>query len=196
MSSASSPSPATDTRVFLRAPEFRDYEEYTALRRASEEFHRPWSPKPPPGVDIHAEQSFAEFVRGNGMVHRRERMLVCRRADQRILGLANLNEIVRGSFQSAFLGYWVGAEFANNGYMGEALPLILGTAFGKLKLHRVEANIRPENEPSIRLVRRAGFKQEGYSPRYLQIAGEWCDHERWAILSDDDPAPRTAPNLI
>jgi [ribosomal protein S5]-alanine N-acetyltransferase len=186
MSSASNRTNASTCRVFLRAPEFRDYEEFTDLKRASEEFHRPWSPVPPPGVDVYGEQAFAEFVRRNGMVHRRERMLVCRLEDKRILGVVNLNEIVRGSFQSAFLGYWIGAEFANQGYMGEALRLVIEVAFEKLGLHRLEANIRPENEASIRLVRRTGFKKEGFSPRYLQIAGDWCDHERWTILADDE----------
>jgi [ribosomal protein S5]-alanine N-acetyltransferase len=61
---------------------------------------------------------------------------------------------------------------------------LLDDAFRRLRLHRLEANIQPGNAPSIRLVRRLGFRREGYSVRYLRIAGRWRDHERWAILSD------------
>ena len=69
--------------------------------------------------------------------------------------------------------------------MTEAMTLVLREAFGELRLHRVEANIQPGNLASIALVRRAGFSLEGRSRRYLKIGGRWCDHERWAILSED-----------
>jgi [ribosomal protein S5]-alanine N-acetyltransferase len=92
---------------------------------------------------------------------------------------------VRGPSQSAFLGYWIGAPYARQGYMTEALQLALRHAFGVLKLHRVEANIMPANRASIALVKRAGFRREGYSPRYLKIAGHWADHERWALAAED-----------
>jgi ribosomal-protein-alanine N-acetyltransferase len=107
--------------------------------------------------------------------------LIWRAADRTLLGAINLSEIVRGAFQSAYLGYYLGAAYAGQGYMSEALALMLGEAFGELRLHRVEANIQPGNVASIALVRRAGFQQEGYSPRYLKLGGRWRDHERWAI---------------
>ena len=69
--------------------------------------------------------------------------------------------------------------------MSVALGLVLGVAFGELRLHRVEANIQPANARSIALVKRAGFRLEGFSPRYLFIDGAWRDHERWAKLADD-----------
>lgn len=58
-------------------------------------------------------------------------------------------------------------------------------AFGELDLHRLEANIQPDNERSIRLVVRLGCRREGYSPRYVKVAGKWRDHERWALLAED-----------
>jgi len=102
-----------------------------------------------------------------------------------LLGAINLSEIVRGKFQSGYLGYYIGAAHAGQGYMTEALQLMLAVAFRRLRLHRVEANIQPNNDASIRLVKRAGFRREGYSPRYLKIAGQWRDHERWALLAED-----------
>jgi ribosomal-protein-alanine N-acetyltransferase len=69
--------------------------------------------------------------------------------------------------------------------MTEALTLTLRIAFRRLRLHRVEANIQPGNRASIALVRRAGFRREGLSPRYLKIGGRWRDHERWALTVED-----------
>jgi ribosomal-protein-alanine N-acetyltransferase len=111
--------------------------------------------------------------------------LACRTEDGAIVGVFNLSQIFRGPFQNAYLGYYVGAPFAGQGYMTEALNLVLRDAFGRLKLHRIEANIQPHNCASIALVRRAGFALEGYSPRYLKVAGRWRDHERWALLSEN-----------
>ncbi|MCW3474109.1 GNAT family N-acetyltransferase [Limobrevibacterium gyesilva] len=103
----------------------------------------------------------------------------------RIAGLINLNEIVRGGFLSAYLGYHGMAGVTGRGVMTEAVRLTVAHAFGPLGLHRVEANIQPGNARSLALVQRLGFRCEGFSPRYLRIAGAWRDHERWAKLADD-----------
>jgi ribosomal-protein-alanine N-acetyltransferase len=105
-------------------------------------------------------------------------------ASKRIVGVVNINEIVAGAFQSAYLGYYGMAWCAGRGLMTEAVGLAVGYAFDTLGLHRVEANIQPGNTSSIALVRRLGFTREGFSPRYLRIGGAWRDHERWARLAD------------
>ena len=69
--------------------------------------------------------------------------------------------------------------------MTEGLKLVTGFAFAKLGLHRLEANIQPENVASISTVRKLGFRLEGYSPKYLRVYGEWRDHERWALIKED-----------
>jgi ribosomal-protein-alanine N-acetyltransferase len=169
-------------RVFLRKPAVRDRDEYLRLRRRSVAFLRAWEPAPPRGrTEI---ERFAEWVR-TGRGGRHEKLLICRLEDGTILGAVNVNEIVRGPAQSAFLGYWIGAPYARQGYMTEALQLALRHAFRVLRLHRVEANIMPANLASIALVKRAGFQREGYSARYLEIAGRWADHERWALTVED-----------
>jgi [ribosomal protein S5]-alanine N-acetyltransferase len=165
-------------RVRLRAPRTADAPEFCRLNRASRRLHRGWVAPP-----VNARQ-FAAYL------GRRQRsdspgFLICRRADGAIVGGINFNEIVRGNFQSAYVGYQIGAPFARQGYMTEALALALAVAFGRLRLHRVEANIQPGNIPSIALVRRAGFRREGLSRRYLRIARRWRDHERWALLAED-----------
>lgn len=169
---------AAPTRVFLRAPAPSDRDEFVALMRTSRSFHRPWATAP---TD---EERFAAYLTDS----RRsdfEAMLVCRRTDLAILGFFNLSQIVRRSLQSAYLGYAVGKPFAGQGYMREGIDQVLRHAFTELRLHRIEANIQPGNSASIALARGAGFQREGFSPRYLKIAGRWRDHERWAILADD-----------
>jgi ribosomal-protein-alanine N-acetyltransferase len=114
----------------------------------------------------------------------RHRLLVCRKSDGAIVGVVNVSEIVRAAFQSAYLGYYAFRPHAGQGYMTEGLALLLRHAFRSLGLHRLEANIQPGNDPSRKLVRRLGFRKEGFSPRYLKIGGRWRDHERWAIVRE------------
>jgi ribosomal-protein-alanine N-acetyltransferase len=102
-----------------------------------------------------------------------------------LIGVINISEIVRGPLKSAYLGYFAFEPFAGRGLMTEGLRQVITYAFKKLKLHRLEANIQPGNHRSIRLVKRLGFRKEGFSPRYVKIGGRWRDHERWALLAED-----------
>lgn len=165
-------------RVYLRPPVKRDAAEFTSLNRLSASFHRGLASPP---------KTYEQFLTFMTRARRADSVcfLICRLEDNAIVGAINLSQIFHGPFRSAYLGYYVGAPFANRGYMTEALQLMLQYAFKKIKLHRLEANIQPGNTGSIALVRRAGFKREGYSPRYLKICGRWRDHERWAITVED-----------
>jgi [ribosomal protein S5]-alanine N-acetyltransferase len=165
-------------RIYLRFLEAADSEEFIALNRASRSFHRGLASPP-----VRADQfeALLERCRRPDMIC----FLMCRVDDGAIVGSINLSQIFRGGFQSAYLGYHVGAKFARHGYMSEALWLVLKYSFEKLRLHRLEANIQPANYASIALVKRAGFVREGFSRRYLKICGRWRDHERWAIIAED-----------
>lgn len=99
--------------------------------------------------------------------------------------MVNLNNIIRGAFQNAFLGYWIGAMHTRRGYATEGVRLALRYAFTDLRLHRVEANIKLDNVASLALARRIGFREEGRSPRYVHINGEWADHVRFAMTIED-----------
>jgi [ribosomal protein S5]-alanine N-acetyltransferase len=145
--------------------------------KASRSVHRPWLYPP---VTAEEYRDYLERLADDRKVGH----LACRREDGAIVGWVNVSEIVRGGFQSAFLGYGGVAAFAGQGYMTEALQLVLRDVFGRLRLHRLEANIQPANAPSIALVKRCGFEREGFSPRYLKVGGRWRDHERWAILAE------------
>jgi len=102
-----------------------------------------------------------------------------------LAGVVNMTEIVGGLFQSAYLGFYAFASTAGKGYMRDGLGLVFDSAFGEMGLHRLEANIQPGNAASIALVKRLGFRLEGFSPKFLKIGGRWRDHERWAILADE-----------
>jgi len=165
-------------RVYLRPPTRADQVEFVALMRGSRSFHRPWASAP---TDPDRFAAYLADARRADF----EAMLVCRTNDGAILGFFNRSHITRGLLQSAYLGYAIGKPHAGQGYMRDGLELVLRHAFLTLRLHRIEANIQPENHASIALARGAGFQREGFSPRYLKIGGRWRDHERWAVLADD-----------
>ena len=144
--------------------------------------HGPWT-RPP-----ETRARFASFVarfapRAATATH--AGFLVFRREDDALVGVFNFSEIVRGAFQSAYLGYFGFASHTGSGYMTEGMALALDIAFVRLKLHRVEVNIQPTNTRSLRLAQRVGFTREGFSRRYVKIAGRWRDHVRLAILAED-----------
>jgi ribosomal-protein-alanine N-acetyltransferase len=177
--------PPAGARVRLRVLERSDREEFLALARDSRELHRPWT-YPPERAD-QFDDLFARSHRDDFVC-----LLSCQIEDAAaITGVFTISQIVRGAFQSAYLGYYANARHAGQGLMREAMQQVLDHAFGPLALHRIEANIQPGNHPSIALARGAGFRLEGYSPRYLLIGGQWRDHERYAITADERAAQKS-----
>jgi [ribosomal protein S5]-alanine N-acetyltransferase len=165
-------------RVVVRTPTIDDQDEFIARMRASRSLHRPWITNMP-----ETPERYAAYV-GRAQDPRAAPFIACRVEDGAIVGFLNISEIVRGPFKSAFLGYGGVAGFERQGYMTEAMRLVLREAFTNLGLHRLEANIQPGNVASIALAKKAGFELEGFSRRYLKVGGRWRDHERWAIRSE------------
>ena len=144
----------------------------------SRDLHKPWAS---PFID---EQGFQRWLEVAGA--ETHAGLVARLVKTgEIVGVVNISQIFMGAFQSAYLGYYGSIHCAGRGLMTEAVQTAAHFAFTQLGLHRLEANIQPGNVRSIELVRRLGFRKEGFSPKYLKIAGEWRDHERWAMLADE-----------
>jgi ribosomal-protein-alanine N-acetyltransferase len=177
-------------RVFLRYPAASDRAEYLAVRRRSRAFLAPWEATPIGGPGPFSAADFDRLMKSR-RTESSHRLLVCGTSDGTILGQVSLGGIVRGAFQSAFLGYWIGEEHSRQGFMSEAVSLALDAAFGPLGLHRVEANIIPDNRASLRLVKKLGFRFEGLALRYLRIAGRWQDHQHWAITAEEWPRLRS-----
>ena len=178
-------------RVYLRVPVHRDWRAWATLRAESRDFLAPWEP------------TWAYDALTRGAFRRRLKLykaemrqgvtysfLIRRRADDVLLGGITLSNVRRGVAQSATLGYWIGAPYARQGYMTEALGAVLEFAFARLGLHRVEAACLPNNEASRRLLLHVGFREEGYARQYLRINGRWQDHQLFAVLRDDVPAQR------
>jgi ribosomal-protein-alanine N-acetyltransferase len=166
--------------VALSEPALSDGAEFTEAVRASRPLHDPWLGLPD------TPELFAAYL-DRAARDDQASYLIRHRDCGRLVGVVNVNNIVRGGFQSGHLGYGAFASHAGQGLMTRGLRAVLGSVFGDLGLHRVEANIQPGNTRSIGLVRRLGFEKEGFSRRYLKVAGEWRDHERWALLAEDFP---------
>jgi len=163
-------------RVELTTPGPADEADFLAAMNASRELHNPWLYPPLTPAD------YADYLGRLG--ERKAGFLARRTQDGAIVGWLNVSEIIRGALDGAFLGYGGIAGHTRQGYMSEALALVLHEAFETLGLHRLEANIQPGNAGSIALARRAGFALEGFSPGYLKVGGEWRDHERWALRAE------------
>ncbi|WP_201831234.1 GNAT family N-acetyltransferase [Microvirga zambiensis] len=166
------------SRVVIRTVNATDAAELIAANLASIALHEPWVSPCRDQASFLGYLARCDGERSLGFIARE-------RESGRIIGVVNVSEIVRGFFQSAYLGYYGMAGLSGRGLMTEAVGQVVSHGFNALGLHRLEANIQPGNEPSRALVKRLGFRQEGYSPRYLKISGEWRDHERWAVLADD-----------
>ncbi|HYG71795.1 MAG TPA: GNAT family protein [Actinomycetota bacterium] len=165
-------------RVVIRGLRADDEAEYLERIRASRRLHRPWA------YLADSPDAFRELLVRAAAPSERI-YVICRSEDGAMAGIASLSQIFLGNFRSAYLGYSGFAPYDGQGYMTEGLRLVLKEAFGPLELHRVEANIQPENERSVALAERVGFRKEGFSPRYLKIGGRWRDHVRYAILAEE-----------
>lgn len=163
--------------VTIAPPGPADAGEFIAATRASRDLHQPWLFPPD------TAERFAAYL-SRAAREDQAAYLIRHTGCGRLAGYVNINGIVRGALQSGFAGYGAFAGHEGRGLMTQGLAAVLDEAFGPLGLHRVEANIQPANQPSIRLVRRLGFTREGFSPRYLLVDGVWRDHERWAIRAE------------
>jgi [ribosomal protein S5]-alanine N-acetyltransferase len=175
------------SRVILRELTGADEDEFLGLARASVGLHHPWYTLP---MTHEAFQAYLTRMSRPGT----EGRLVCARDSGAMAGVIVVDSIIRGRFQSANLSYAAFAPAAGQGYMSEGLGLVLRYAFGDLRLHRLEANIQPGNRASLALVRRQGFRKEGYAPDMLFIDGAWRDHERWAITREMTSVSAAGPH--
>ena len=168
-----------DGAVYVRRVESSDRKELLELSTKSRTLHNPWITPP---LTPHAFRAYYKRTLRDD----HEGMVCCLRDSDVIFGVINLNNIVHGTFLSASLGYYVSIDHTGRGLMTHALNQVTQFAFKNLGLHRIEANIQPDNEPSRRLVQRCGFVLEGFAPRFLYIEGKWRDHERWSLVDERD----------
>lgn len=173
-------------RMTLRAPQHSDFRDWSALRRASEGFLTPWEPVwskdhlTRKGYSNRVYWAHRSINAGSAVP-----VFLERRRDGMLLGAITLDNIRRGPAQCGTMGYWVGAPFAREGYMSEAIAALAHYAFNTLDLSRIEAACLPENKPSRGVLEKSGFKYEGVAQGYLQIDGRWRNHVLYSNLRGD-----------
>ncbi|HHF7368387.1 TPA: GNAT family protein [Legionella bozemanae] len=167
----------TTNTILLRTLSQHDEANFLLTMQKSRDFHYPFVSAPQTSEEF---QTYLQKYQ-----HEDRRCFLALNQNEEIIGVFNINEMVHGVFQSAYMGYFASVTYAGQGLMSRALKLVLKEVFLKLKLHRIEANIQPTNTASIYLATQNGFLKEGFSPRYLKINNVWCDHFRFALTYED-----------
>jgi len=174
--------------VRLRPLRLRDAGEWRMTRLMNREWLEPWEATTPGVTPSDGGRGYGDAVRA---LRRDARLGLCYPfallVGEQFAGQVTVGAIARGSANSAYLGYWIARRFAGRGIMPTALAMVIDHCFGDAGLHRVEANIRPENAASRRVVEKLGFRLEGTRERYIHIAGAWCDHLSYAMTVEDVP---------
>jgi [ribosomal protein S5]-alanine N-acetyltransferase len=172
--------------VYLRYPRMPDFKPWAKIRGESREFLTPWEPSW--ASDELTKGAFRRRIKRYQKETRQDTayaFFVFRKDDNQILGGCTLTNVRRGVTQASSLGYWIGARFARQGFMFDAVRALIPFVFSTLGLHRLEAACLPTNEASQNLLIKAGFQREGLARKYLQINGEWRDHLLFALLEDE-----------
>jgi ribosomal-protein-alanine N-acetyltransferase len=178
--------------LVLRPIRYRDKKEWTEVRGRNSEWLAPWeASNPAPGGGL---PDYRQMVRSLKIQAAQSTALPFLITERRpgasapvIVGQLTVSSIVWGSAMMATLGYWVDQARAGHGIAPTAVAMATDHCFQVLGLHRMEINIRPENAPSLRVVEKLGFRDEGYRPRFLHINGEWADHRTFALTSEEVP---------
>ena len=176
----------TGERVFLRPPKRRDALKWQKLRMSSKSFLVPWEPSW--DASSCTRRAYLRYFKNSNYLANMDRaysFLIFKIDDKTLLGGINIGNVRRGVSQSASLGYWIGEKHSRNGYMKEALKLLIPSLFVDLRLNRIEAATLEENIASKNLLKKIGFKKEGVLRKYLKINGAWRDHILYGLLEND-----------
>ena len=176
----------TGERVFLRPPKRRDALKWQKLRMSSKSFLVPWEPSW--DASSCTRRAYLRYFKNSNYLANMDRaysFLIFKTDDKSLLGGINIGNVRRGVSQSASLGYWIGEKHSRNGYMKEALKLLIPSLFVDLRLNRIEAATLEENIASKNLLKKIGFKKEGVLRKYLKINGTWRDHILYGLLEND-----------
>lgn len=173
-------------RMTLRLPQHSDYRYWAALRHNSQGHLTRWEPAW--SADHLTRKAFTNRVywaqrsvtNGTALP-----LFLTLRNTGDILGAVTLDNVRRGPAQAGTLGYWIGEQYARQGYMREAIDAVTHYAFATLDLSRLEAACLPENKASRGVLEKSGFKYEGVAQSYLQIGGRWRNHVLYANLRGD-----------
>src|SRR5919107_3613689 len=178
--------------IILRPIRYRDRKEWTEVRSRNSDWLAPWEASyPVPGGALPDYRQMVRSLKAQAAQASALPFVITEWTpgyrDPVIVGQLTVSSIVWGSAMMATLGYWVDQSRAGRGIAPTAVALVTNHCFRTLGLHRMEIYIRPENGPSLRVVEKLGFRDEGYRPRYLHINGDWADHRSFALTSEEVP---------
>lgn len=183
---ASWPVELTDGTIRMRPLVRRDGRHWNAVRSNNADWLAPWEATRPEGLG--RPLTFVSMVRSFDREAKAGRMLpLAIEMNGRLVGQVTVSAIVWGSLRSGQIGYWIDRSEAGQGIVPTAVAMMVDHCFFGLGMHRLEVNIRPENEASLRVVEKLGFRPEGIRRRYLHIDGEWRDHATFALTPEDVP---------
>ncbi len=172
--------------VLLRPPRAADHAAWSVLRDGSREYLQPWEPAWPD--DDLTKAAFRRRL----SIYAREMELgnawpffVFIDEGRTLVGAVTLSNVRRGVAETGTLGYWIGRPFAGRGHTTAAVRGVVGFAFDRVKLHRLEAACLPTNLASRRVLEKSGFRNEGRARAYLKINGEWADHLLFGLVEDE-----------
>ena len=163
--------------VAIRRLKLSDEEEFLFNSTASKKLHQSWVIVPT------TKKKFKDYVEEMNSDANKAFVVVNVQTDA-MVGIVELRDIFMFDFKNSYITYYAFRPFLRQGLMTFGVLQVIAFAFKKLKLHRLEANIQPENKASIALAKACGFKKEGFSPKFIKKGGQWKDHERWALLND------------
>lgn len=174
-------------KLVLRPALGQDHARIDVVRRRNWKWLGPWEATLPPG----SAETLPDLDSFRRRVDRQQRqgesLVMVAELDREIVGLFSLSNVQRGAMCQGVLGYWVTGELAHRGVGSLCVAMMVDLVIGELGLHRIEVNVRPENDRSLGLCRKLGLRREGLKLRYMSIAGQWADHVAYAIDAEDLP---------
>lgn len=174
-------------RLSLRTIDETEAEQVTEFVTRNKEFLAEWEPVRT--ADYYTVDAQAKLIENDCLNMERGQLfkvwIYKREAPDQVIGSIALSNIVRGAFQSCNLGYKMDHAENGKGYMTEGLKFVIDHAFQQLRLHRIEANIMPRNQASLRVTEKLGFAHEGLARKYLKINGRWEDHIHMVLLNEE-----------
>ncbi|QTN01400.1 GNAT family N-acetyltransferase [Sediminibacillus dalangtanensis] len=173
--------------IYLRPFEKGDAAQTLQLQKRNKEFFERFSmTRSEAYYTLSTQQKLMESFRAKREADEAYHFGIYQKSDHQLVGNIQLLQVVRGSLQSSFIGYFVDESHNGKGYASEAVKQITSYAFNGLKLHRIEAGVMPHNKGSIRVLEKAGFHREGIARKNVFINGKWEDHQVLALLNPAD----------
>lgn len=177
----------------IRPIRLRDAGEWSRIRLRDRAYLEKWEPTSPgPWSDRNGFWAWPpQWMALRSLARKGQCLPFAITVDGELAGQITIGNVIRASLRSAWVGYWVSSTMVGGGVATAAVATVVDHVFGPVGLHRVEATVRPENAASVRVLTKAGFRQEGLFRRYLDVAGDWRDHLCFAITAEE-----TGPGLV